>query len=89
MDLNERQSNVVARARQLLESSVDANPVTTAELWDLLGRYRRALADLLAAPGLNARRLPACDEGSWIWNGANRGNKSKVGLPRGDYYWFV
>jgi hypothetical protein len=89
MDLNERQSNAAAGARQLLESSVDAHPVTTAELWDLLGRYRRALADLLAAQALNARRPPACDEGSWIWNGANRRNISKVGLPRGDYYWFV
>jgi hypothetical protein len=85
---NVRQPNVVARARQLLESSVDANPVTTAELWDLLGRYRRALADLLTAQALNARQPLACGDGSWIWNGANRRSKSKVGLPRGDYFWF-
>jgi len=59
MDPNEQQPNAAAGARRLLESSADANPVTTEELWELLGRYRRALVDLLAVQDLDAWQPPA------------------------------
>jgi hypothetical protein len=47
--MDPQQSAAAAAARQLLESSVDANPATMDQMWDLLGRYRRVLAELLAA----------------------------------------
>jgi hypothetical protein len=49
LEMDTPQSAVLAAARQLLESSVDANPAAMDEMWDLLGRYRRVLAKLLAA----------------------------------------
>ena len=39
----------VAGARQLLISTADANPASADDLWRLLARYRRGLADLVAA----------------------------------------
>jgi DNA processing protein len=48
MELRGQGSTAADAARRLLELSVDANLVTATELWELLGRYRRALADLLA-----------------------------------------
>jgi DNA processing protein len=56
MELGGRGSTAAGAARKLLESSADANPVTAAELWELLGRYRRALADLLAAQDADPKR---------------------------------
>jgi hypothetical protein len=58
--MDPQQSAAVATARQLLESTVDANPATMEQMWDLLGRYRRVLAELLAVqdPG-PARPAPA------------------------------
>jgi hypothetical protein len=68
----------VAAARQLLESSVDVNPATTAELWDLLARYRRALADLVAVQDLSARRSPARHSGGYAAPWTVAGKRARI-----------
>jgi hypothetical protein len=47
MTANENWPHPVAAARQLLISTVDANPATSAAQWALLARYRRGLSDLV------------------------------------------
>jgi hypothetical protein len=63
MEIIRQQSEAAAAARQLLASSADAHPATKAELWDLLVRYRRALADLVAAWELGAWPRPGGPSG--------------------------
>jgi DNA processing protein len=69
MDLDRQATNAAEAARELLESSVDANVATAEELWEVLGRYRRALADLLAAQDAQPQRPVARSSLGSVSNG--------------------
>lgn len=56
MAAKRRWPDPVAAARQLLTSTADASPATTPDPWTLLGRYRRALAELVAVQDLEPMR---------------------------------